>query len=53
MESMTVKKLIELLTALSEEDQEKEVYTEGCDCTGDVGSLEVDPSAVTILRRKH
>lgn len=50
---MTVKELAEALLALPAEDQGKEVKTEGCDCYGDAGRLEVDADHVIICREKE
>lgn len=48
---MKVKELIKLLEA---EDQEAVIITEGCDCEGDVGSIEsrVDKNEVVLCREE-
>jgi hypothetical protein len=38
---MTAAELIEKLQALSEEEKQFEVSTEGCDCDGDCAKVEV------------
>ena len=42
---MTVKELIEKLQAVP---QDLEVFTEGCDCDGDVGSVAVETAGDSI-----
>lgn len=44
---MKVSELIELLQSMP---QDKEVFTEGCDCEGDVGGVAIDEEDVLIYR---
>ena len=46
--TMTVQQLIDALAAI--EDKTREVITEGCDCNGDLGSVEVYGSYVYLNR---
>ena len=46
--TMTVQQLIDALTEI--EDKTREVMTEGCDCVGDLGSVEVTDSYVYLNR---
>lgn len=45
---LTVKRLIELLEGVL--DQDLPVITEGCDCNGDAGGIEVEKDYIIITR---
>lgn len=47
---MTVRELIEALQALTEEQKDLEVQTEGCDCYGDCASIKVEKKYVLLER---
>jgi len=47
---MNVQELIDALEKI--EDKTLEVSTEGCDCIGDTGSVELDGPGAVIINRK-
>lgn len=49
-ETMTVK---ELIAELQKQDPEALVYSEGCDCTGDVQAVEADEGSKTVELKRY
>lgn len=47
---MTGKELLEKLKDLSDEDLEKQVHMEGCDCYGICGEVYVDGQEINLNR---